>query len=184
MKIDQKFNTLSVSQYLHYIKNYKKYIDFNTLGLYRSLMENEALNLKDKIKIRDYAHEFFFKAFEFLQIKDPYTYFEVESLGEELTASYIFKTRNKIKEYQEKTLKEKRIKHKNFGITSKHECGRKYCPYDGLMLKANARIGKGCIWYDHDNDISYKESKQAKKTKQSRKNSRNIIENIWNNHNF
>lgn len=69
MKIGKKFNQLSISEYKHYIDNYKKYMDFNTLGLYRSIGENKKLNIKDKIEIRDYANEIFGKTFNLTQNK-------------------------------------------------------------------------------------------------------------------
>lgn len=55
--------------------NHKKYTDFNVLGLYRSISENDKLPLEDKIYIRDLANETFGKTFNFLQLKDPKTYF-------------------------------------------------------------------------------------------------------------
>ena len=63
MKIGKLFNQLSKSQYIHYIYNRKKYTDFNTLGLYRSICENEKLTLTEKIEIRDYANTIFGKTF-------------------------------------------------------------------------------------------------------------------------
>jgi len=72
MKIGKKFNQLSKSQYYHFIDNYKKYTDFNTLGLYRSITENERLSLEDQIEIRDYANLIFGKTFNFYQLKDSY----------------------------------------------------------------------------------------------------------------
>ncbi|MCU1290849.1 MAG: hypothetical protein JWN60_3078, partial [Acidobacteria bacterium] len=86
MEIGRRFNSLSVSEYKHYVENHKKYIDFNTLGLYRSILENEKLTVEDKVLIRDFATQFFQKTFNILQIKDPFTYFELITLGETLTA--------------------------------------------------------------------------------------------------
>gem|GEM_PF-3697371 len=37
MKIGTKFNQLTYQGYINFIKNCQKYINFNTLGLYRSL---------------------------------------------------------------------------------------------------------------------------------------------------
>jgi hypothetical protein len=64
MEIGQKFNTLNIKEYFFYIDNYKKYTDFNTLGLYRSIVENEKLSLDDKKAVREYAHKIFRKTFE------------------------------------------------------------------------------------------------------------------------
>ena len=51
MKIGRKFNQISKSEYFHYIDNNKKYTDFNTLGMYRSICENKKLELSDQIEI-------------------------------------------------------------------------------------------------------------------------------------
>lgn len=74
MKIGQRFNQLTVREYFHYIDHHRKYTDFNTLGLYRSIIENEKLDIADKIAVREYAHGTFKKAFDFLQLKDPYVF--------------------------------------------------------------------------------------------------------------
>lgn len=80
-KINQKFNTMTLANYLYFIENHKKFSDFNKLGLYRSLSENEKLTLEEKIQVRDFAHRFFAKSFEFLQLKDPMTFLTVKTLG-------------------------------------------------------------------------------------------------------
>lgn len=69
MDIGQKFNTLRPEQYYFYIDNHKKYSDFNTLGLYRSLLENENLTLEEKLAIREYAHKTFKKTSTFYNLK-------------------------------------------------------------------------------------------------------------------
>jgi hypothetical protein len=71
MEIGKKFNCLSFEEYLFYIENHKNYTDFNTLGLYRSIYENDNITLVEKIKIRELANSIFQKTFDFLQIKDP-----------------------------------------------------------------------------------------------------------------
>ncbi len=71
MEIGQKFNTLTIKEYFFYIDNHKKYKDFNSLGLYHSIVENEKLTLEDKIAVREFAHKTFKNTFDFLQLKDP-----------------------------------------------------------------------------------------------------------------
>jgi hypothetical protein len=61
-----RFNTFTKDEYFFFIDHHKKYSDFNTLGLYRSIIENEKLALNDKIAVRDYAHKLFQKTFDFL----------------------------------------------------------------------------------------------------------------------
>ena len=85
MKIGKPFNQFTKQEYLESIPNHKQYSDFNTLGLYRSLLENGILSLEEKLEIRDLAHSYFQKTFVFLQLKDPFTYLKMYHLGEELT---------------------------------------------------------------------------------------------------
>ncbi|VAW11216.1 hypothetical protein MNBD_BACTEROID03-2545, partial [hydrothermal vent metagenome] len=62
-----------------------------------------------------------------MQLKDPQTYFSVITLGKKLTVADERQIWNDIILNQEKILKEKRIKHRNFGDYSKHNCGDKNC---------------------------------------------------------
>jgi len=174
MKIDKKFNQLAKSEYFHFIKNYKKYTDFNTLGLYRSIIENEKLNLNDKIEIRDFANTYFAKFFNFLQIKDSLTYFALSTLGQELTVAdrrHIFE---EIRKNQEKILKKKRIKHRNFGDYSKHNCGYDDCHLNGLMIKKGSWFAENKMFFDSDKCIFSLKNK-SKQFKKSRKKLKNII---------
>lgn len=59
MKIGKPFNQLTLEQYIHYIDNHRKYKDFNTLGLYRSLTEHKGLTIEEKLIIREQAHNVF-----------------------------------------------------------------------------------------------------------------------------
>ena len=136
MKIGKKFNTFTFKEYFSYIENHKKYTDFNTLGLYRSLRENKKLTLEEKIKVREYAHTFFKKFFDFLQVKDPYTFVEVSKLGLELIKGEQ-QIENEVKVNQQKILAKKRIKHRNFGIYSRHD-GTRIQYVDSYMKKRTA----------------------------------------------
>lgn len=138
MKIGTKFNQLTYQRYINFIKNRHKYTDFNTLGLYRSIIENQKLDLEQKIAIRELAHEHFLKTFEFLQLKDPFTYFEVSTLGQTLTVADERQYWKNISTNQQQILKEKRIKHRNFGVYAKHICGYENCRFAGVMIP-NAR---------------------------------------------
>ncbi|PHK15184.1 hypothetical protein VF13_42035 [Nostoc linckia z16] len=140
MKIGQKFNTLTLKEYFFYIDNHKRYSDFNTLGLYRSLLENKELTDAEKIEVREYAHSFFYKTFDFLQLKDPVTYYEVSVIGQELTVADTNQIWKDIKAIQQKILADKKIKHRNFGTYSKHLCGHDNCAMNGLMIKRGSAI--------------------------------------------
>ena len=172
MKIGQPFNKLHAKEYLFYIDHYKKYTDFNTLGLYRSLLENEKLSGNDKIAVRDYAHETFKKAFEFLQLKDPNIYFGVLTLGQELTQADEGQLWNTIRDNQQKILAGKKIKHRNFGTYSKHNCGQADCPFPGLMIRQGSPFCEGNMHFNSDNsnwgkvDKSHLRKKNRKKAKE------------------
>ncbi len=169
MKIDRPFNQLEKEEYLYFIEKHKQYSDFNTLGLYRSLLENELLSLEELIEVRDFAHSFFQKTFDFLQLKDPKTYMEVVSLGEEeLTDQEKQVLWETVRNNQEKILKEKRIKHRNFGIYSKHECGLPYCSLNGLMVRQNSILTRNGICFPSDQNKDEKMNKAKRRDKEHR----------------
>ncbi len=85
MKIRRKFNTLTFNEYIFYLDRHKDFSDFNVLCIFRSIIENDNLSVDEKIFIRDYANRTFGKTFNFLQLKDPDTYFKLSTIGVELT---------------------------------------------------------------------------------------------------
>ena len=175
MKMERKFNTLKLEEYFYFIDNHKSYKDFNTLGLYRSIIENENLNELERILVRDYAHKYFKKSFNFLQIKDPYTYIAVSTIAQELTKGDEEKLWNDVYRNQKKILKDKKIKHRNFGFYSKHNCGYDTCPMNGMMIK------QGSWMAEFDMAIGNKNKWMAKvksnRNKSERKREKQIIEN-------
>lgn len=177
MNIGRKFNSLSVSEYRHYIENHKEFADFNTLGLYRSIIENESLTLADKISVRDFANKFFQKTFDFLQIKDPFTYFKLITLGENLTVGDEERLWNQISKNQEKILKNKKIRHRNFGVYSKHLCGYETCPYNGLMIEQGSFLTEYEMRFDSDRN-NYCAKLKSKRFKKERKKERQIIKKL------
>lgn len=177
MEIGRKFNTLSISEYRHYIENHKKYLDFNMLGLYRSILENENLTLEDKIFVRDFANKFFQKIFDFLQIKDPFTYVELVALGENLTVGDEKQLWNQIRINQEKILKDKKIKHRNFGVYSKHSCGYETCSLNGLMIEQGSSLTEHEMRFDSDKN-KFSATLKAERFEKERKNEKQMIKNI------
>ena len=175
MKIGKKFNLLSKSEYFHYIDNYKKYTDFNTLGLYKSICENEKLALSDKIEIRDYANQFFRKTFNFYQLKDPKTYFDLTTLGLELTQADERKIWDDIIINQQKILSNKKIKHRNFGEYSKHNCSYPDCPYNGLMIRQGSWLTQSHMQFESDKN-EYAAKERSDQRKKQRKNKNKIIQ--------
>ncbi len=174
MEIGRKFNTLNVSEYRHYIKNHEKYVDFNTLGLYRSIFENESLTLEDKVFVRNFANKFFQKTFDFLQIKDPFTYVGLVTLGETLTAGDIKQLWNQIRINQEKILKDKKIKHRNFGVYSKHSCGYEACNLNGLMIEQGSFFAEHEMRFNSDK-FKFSAKLKSERFKKERKNEKQII---------
>lgn len=175
MTIGQKFNTLTLKEYFFYIDNHKKYTDFNTLGLYRSIIENTKLNLNEKIKVREYAHKTFKKAFNFLQLKDPKTFIDITYLGQKLTTGDLENIWNEIRTNQQNILSSKKIKHRNFGNYSKHNCGDKNCIWNGIMIKQGSWLAENNIHFDTDKNKHLQKLK-SKARKVDRKNSKQIIE--------
>ena len=76
--------------------------------------------------------------------------------------------------HQEKILSEKKIKHRNFGEYSKHNCVYEGCPYNGIMIKQGSRLAESHIWFESDkNDHAAKDKSDS--VKKQRKNSYKII---------
>ena len=168
MKINKPFNQFTKQEYLETIPNHKQYSDFNTLGLYRSLLENENLTLEEKLEIRDFANGYFQKTFDFLQLKDPQTYFEVSTLGKELTRGDELNLWRIIRENQQKILKDKKIKHRNFGTYSKHDCGYDTCPHNGLMIKQGSHLAETSMCFATDSNKDEKKLKAQRWEKEQR----------------
>ncbi len=168
MKIGVKFNQLTYAEYLQVIEYHQKYTDFNTLGLYRSILENDKLELDQKIAIRDLAHTKFFKTFKFLQLKDPYTYIQVSTIGQTLTKADERQLWQNIRINQEKILKDKKIKHRNFGIYAKHDCRYDDCPYNGVMIRQGGFLSESTMRFDSDNHWWSKELKARRDAVENR----------------
>ncbi len=161
----KRFSEYSYNELLELIPKHKEYKEFNTLGLYRSLFENENLSTSEKVSLRELAHSFFQKAFDFLQLKDPSTYVKVLTLGENPTTGDLKKIWNQIITNQQIILKDKRIKHRNFGVYSKHNCGHSTCPYNGLMIKQGSYLEEQnmCFWSDKNSNNPKQKSLRFKK---------------------
>jgi len=140
MKINRKLNTLTYGEYVYLLEQHKRYTDFNTLGLFRSILENQKLGLQQKIQVRDLAIAAFAKTFDFLQLKDPVTYLELSTLGAELTVADERKAWDDIRFNQQRILASKKLGHRNFGTYSKHECGYESCHMKGLMVREGSRL--------------------------------------------
>ena len=168
MTIDKPFNQFSKQEYLECIPNHQLYTEFNTLGLYRSLLENGNLSKDDKLEIRELSHYYFKKTFDFLQLKDPQTFFEVSTIGVELTKGDELNWWRIIRENQEKIIKEKKLNHRNFGSYAKHDCGIDYCPYNGLMIRQGSPLAETSMHFKKDRNKDVKMQKALRIKKESR----------------
>lgn len=174
MEIGKKFNNLTLKEYFFYIENNNKYTDFNTLGLYRSILENDKLTLEEKLALRDFAHAKFKKTFDFLQLKDPYTFVKVSALGQELTVADERQLWRDVILNQEKILKDKKIRHRNFGTYSRHNCGYDDCPYNGLMISQGSPLAESNMHFDSDRN-KYSARNKSDRLKADRKEMRQKI---------
>jgi hypothetical protein len=139
--------------------------DFNALGFYRSLLENEALSKEQAVSLRDTAHQYFQKQFDFLQIKDLSTYLKVTLLGQEYTKGDEQNLVRQIVNNQQAILKDKRIKHRNFGTYSIHDCCYEWCPYNGMMIQQGSKLAEGSMHFDSDKPkASRKQKSQQQKS--------------------
>lgn len=173
MKVGKQFNTLTYGEYLHLIENHKKFTDFNTLGLFRSIVETTKLSLEEKLELRKVAVAAFAKTFEFLQLKDPNTYIEVSTLGEVLTVADKNQAWKDIRHNQQRILESKKLKHRNFGIYATHNCGLDTCPMNGIMFKQNSHIAQTMHFYS--DNYSWSKELKAERHKRDRKSEHQIL---------
>lgn len=179
MKIGKPFKTLQLREYVFYIDHHHKYTDFNTLGLYRSILENDKLDEHQKIELREYANKTFGKSYHFLQLKDPQTYFHLQTIGMKLTVGDEKQLWKDIIAGQQKLLSDKKIKHRNFGVYSKHTCGYDSCHLDGLMIRRGSMMADSFMQFGSDK-CSYMEKEKSDRRKSDRKNEQKIIKAILN----
>ncbi|WP_195809229.1 hypothetical protein [Hymenobacter polaris] len=176
MKINRQLNTFTYGEYSHLLEHYQRFTDFNSLGLFRSITENEKLTPEQKIKVRDETVLAFPKFFEFLQLKDPFTYFSLVTLGQSLTSADSHQTWENIKHNQQRILASKRIKHRNFGTYSKHECGYETCHLRNLMIRQGSWLAEHNMHFQSDKGGSYAAWDKARIRKQNRKQQKQVIE--------
>jgi len=175
MKVGKQFNTLTYGEYLHLIENHKKFTDFNTLGLFRSIVETTKLSLEEKLELRKVAINAFAKTFDFLQLKDPQAYFVVTTLGESLTLADEHQAWEDIKANQQRILEIKKLRHRNFGIYSKHNCPYANCPFNGVMFKQASLLSDRNMHFHTDSRNRYLNWENSDDRKKARKSKQRII---------
>jgi hypothetical protein len=173
MKVGKQFNTLNYGEYLHLIEHHQRFSDFNTLGLFRSLVENTKLSLNQKLELRKVAVAAFSKTFDFLQLKDPVTYFEVRFLGESLTIADKHQAWENIRHNQQEILRSKKLNHRNFGTHARHCCGIDTCPIKGVMLRQTDRSSNSMRF--HTDNSNYAAREKAEMRKKDRKMKKRLV---------
>jgi hypothetical protein len=173
MKVGKLFNTLTYGEYLYLIDHHQRFSDFNTLGLFRSIVETTKLSLDQKLELRKVAIATFPKAFDFLQLKDPVTYFEVCFLGESLTVADKRQAWENIRHSQQEILKSKKLNHRNFGTYARHCCGIDTCPIKGVMLRQADRSSSSMHF--HTDKSSYASQEKAERRKKDRKTQSHLV---------
>lgn len=135
--------------------------------------------IEQKIELRQYAHHFFRKTFDFLQLKDPKTFVEVSTLGQEFTKGDEEKIWNDIKKNQQKILLEKRIKYRNFGTYSKHICPYDDCVWNRVMIRQGSRLAWSSMSFFSDR-CNYHKKVKSEMRKSERKSQKQILDNELN----
>lgn len=150
MKLNRRLNQLTEPEYRHLLTHYRRYTDFNSLGLFRSLLENGKLDESQRLALRDAAIEAFPKFYEFLQLKDPHTYIRLSTLGQELTVADKEAAWAQVQRNQQRLLADKRIRHRNIGTYARHDCGYADCPFNGLMVRQGSRLVESSMYFTSD----------------------------------
>ena len=75
---------------------------------------------------------------------------------------------------QQSILKDKRIRHRNFGTYSKHKCPYEDCIYNGLMVRPNSRLAETNIHFAGDKN-KYEQKQKSDRRKLARKKEQAII---------
>ena len=95
-------------------------------------------------------------------------------MGKELTKVDENQIWKEIRHKQEMILKEKRIKHRNFGVYSRHNCGYDTCPMNGIMVRQGSWLAEGHMWFNSDKG-SYSKKERSEQRKKDRKSASKII---------
>ena len=118
MKINKKFKQMSMAEYRHYIAHHQKYADFNPLGLYRSILENDKLDEATRLEVLAFANQYFQRFYDFLFVKDPVTYSRLATLGQGLSETQQRQHLSHVWDGREKWCAEKGIRHQRIGVST------------------------------------------------------------------
>lgn len=119
MKIGKPFRNMSIAEYRHYLAHHQKYSDFNPLGLYRSILENPALNSAKQQEVLALANRHFQKFYDFLVVKNLPTYARLSRLGQPpLSEAQERQYIEQLRKTADKRLAETDIRHWRVGVYS------------------------------------------------------------------
>jgi hypothetical protein len=135
---------------------------------------NKTTHLRQQFNSLTLKEYFFYKTFDFLQLKDPKTFVEVEYLGQELTKGDEQRIWNDVKRCQQRILEDKKIKHRNFGKYSKHNCGYDTCVWNGIMIRQGSWLMESNMHFDSDKNRNATKNRSARR-KSDRKREKQII---------
>ena len=107
-----------MAEYHHYIAHHQKYADFNPLGLYRSILENDKLDEAARLEILAFANQYFQRFYDFLFVKDPVTYSRLATLGQGLSETQQRQHLSRVWDRREQWCAEKGILHQRIGVST------------------------------------------------------------------
>ncbi|SEQ79602.1 hypothetical protein [Neolewinella agarilytica] len=169
MKIGRPINQLTARALRRLLSDYRRYTDFNRLGLFRGILESQILNPHEKQEIRDLAKETFRKYYDFLVVKDPYTWDRLEHLGENRNRQQEGQDWKEIRRKQEEILRRKRIRHRNFGVYSRHDCGYETCNVNNCMTRPKGPNRYGSEMSFDSDRYKYARKEKSRRHKQQRR---------------
>ena len=109
---------MSMAKYRHYIAHHQKYADFNPLGLYRSILENDKLDEAARLEVLALANQYFQRFYNFLFIKDPVAYSRLTTLGQGLSETQQRQHLSHVWDRREQWCAEKGIRHQRIGTST------------------------------------------------------------------
>ena len=99
----------------------------------------------------------------------------MSTLGQTLSRAEEIQLWDRIKRAQEEILTAKKIKHRSFGIYSKHECGHENCVYDGVMIRTGSYLEECAMLFNSDRNRRGA-THRARQRKSDRKEMRRVID--------
>lgn len=137
MEIGRRYNQFTFDAYCYYIDQAKKCMDFNIVGLYRGILDNQQLHLEERIALRNHARQKFGQAFECLQVRDPETFIKLLTLGRTLTTTEEEQLWQEV-ERNRKIILHRQRQNGKFGRYAQHLCGDENCVWHGLLIKQDS----------------------------------------------